>query len=120
MNNYILKNAGKISTIIIALTFLYLGYNLYIAPADNLTDKFVYLMKTYGYVILFAWSVLEGESGLIMAGILSHTGDMNLYLAIFVAGLGGFVGDQIYFYIGRFNKQCVKTKTKICICTFVA
>lgn len=42
-----------------------------------------------------------------MAGLLSHTGDMNLYLAIFIAGLGGFAGDQIYFYIGRFNKKYV-------------
>ncbi|PKN14319.1 MAG: DedA family protein, partial [Deltaproteobacteria bacterium HGW-Deltaproteobacteria-24] len=47
-------------------------------------DKFVHLLKTHGYVILFAWSILEGEAGLIMAGLLSHTGDMNLYLAIFI------------------------------------
>jgi membrane protein DedA with SNARE-associated domain len=35
---------------------------------------------------------------------------MNLVMAIFVAGLGGFVGDQIYFYIGRYNKKYVHTK----------
>ncbi|ANV97442.1 hypothetical protein BBW65_00810 [Helicobacter enhydrae] len=60
---------------------------------------------TWGYLILFCWSVLEGELGLIMAGLASHDGHMNLALAIFVAGLGGFAGDQIYFYIGRFNKS---------------
>ncbi|PID47295.1 MAG: hypothetical protein CR967_04945 [Proteobacteria bacterium] len=49
---------------------------------------------------------------LIMAGILSHTGSMNLPLAIFVAGLGGFVGDQIYFYIGRHNKKYIYKKLK--------
>ncbi|MDD3462825.1 MAG: DedA family protein [Sulfurospirillaceae bacterium] len=70
-------------------------------------ELFIGLMKEYGYIILFAWSILEGESGLIMAGILSHTGDMNLGIAIFVAGLGGFAGDQIYFYIGRYNKRYV-------------
>ena len=68
---------------------------------------FVGWMKEYGYIILFIWSMLEGESGLIMAGLLSHTGDMNLFVAIFVAGLGGFAGDQVYFYIGRFNKKYV-------------
>lgn len=60
---------------------------------------------TWGYLILFLWSILEGEIGLILAGLASHDGHMNLFLAIFVAGLGGFVGDQFYFYIGRFNKR---------------
>jgi membrane protein DedA with SNARE-associated domain len=77
-----------------------------------MTEILVELMKEYGYIILFSWSILEGESGLIMAGLLSATGDMNLYLAIFIAGLGGFVGDQIYFYIGRYNKKYVHKKLK--------
>lgn len=68
------------------------------------------LLQQYGYIILFLWSILEGEMGLIMGGIMSHTGHMNLYIAIFVAGLGGFAGDQIYFYIGRFNKGFIQRK----------
>ena len=68
------------------------------------------LLKEYGYIILFFWSILEGEMGLIMGGIMSHIGDMNLYFAIFIAGLGGFAGDQIYFYIGRFNKGFIQRK----------
>jgi len=77
-----------------------------------MTEMLIELMKEYGYIILFSWSILEGESGLIMAGLLSATGDMNLYLAIFIAGLGGFVGDQIYFYIGRYNKKYVHKKNR--------
>ena len=68
------------------------------------------LIIEYGYIILFLWSILEGEMGLIMGGILCHTGDMNLYIAIFIAGLGGFTGDQIYFYIGRYNKDYIQRK----------
>ena len=77
-----------------------------------MTEILIELMKEYGYIILFCWSILEGESGLIMAGLLTTTGDMNLYLAIFIAGLGGFTGDQIYFYIGRYNKKYVHKKFK--------
>lgn len=66
----------------------------------------------WGYAILFVWSILEGELGLIFAGIAAHTGHLNVLLAIFVAGLGGFVGDQIYFYIGRFNKGFIQRKFK--------
>lgn len=69
-------------------------------------------LKEYGYVVLFFWSILEGEMGLIMGGIMSHTGDMWLPMAIFIAGIGGFVGDQIYFYIGRFNKSYIHDKLR--------
>ena len=68
------------------------------------------LMREYGYGILFIWSILEGESGLVMAGLFSHTGDMNIFMAIGFAGVGAFVGDQIYFYLGRFKKGYVIRK----------
>ena len=73
-------------------------------------ELFVELIKEYGYIILFVWSILEGEMGLIMGGLLCHTGDMMLGIAIVVAGFGGFVGDQIYFYIGRYNKGYIQRK----------
>jgi len=31
-------------------------------------------------------------------------------MTVFVAGLGGFTGDQIYFYVGRFNKGYIQRK----------
>ncbi len=75
-------------------------------------ETLINLLQEYGYIILFLWSILEGELGLIMAGIMCHTGHMNLYFAIFVAGIGGFVGDQIYFYIGRYNKKYINKKMR--------
>jgi membrane protein DedA with SNARE-associated domain len=78
----------------------------------QMTEVLIELMKEYSYTILFLWSILEGESGLVMAGLLAHTGDMNLYISILVAGLGGFAGDMMYFYIGRYNKKYVHKKLK--------
>jgi membrane protein DedA with SNARE-associated domain len=112
MKNTLQNNSGKILFIVVITFLSFLIYNLYNAPVDGVENKFIYLLKTYGYIILFAWSTLEGELGLIMAGLLIHEGNMNLYLAIFVAGLGGFAGDQVYFYIGRFNKSYVHSKFK--------
>lgn len=110
---YFMKNhSGKVGAFFVICFFSYLGYHLYHAPVEGIGEKFIYLMKEHGYIILFAWSVLEGEAGLIMAGLLCSTGDMNLYLAIFIAGLGGFTGDQIYFYIGRYNKGYVHRNFK--------
>lgn len=73
---------------------------------------FLEWLKEYGYIVLFGWSILEGELGLVMAGIMAHTGDMILPIAIVVGALGGFVGDQIYFYIGRFNKSYIHDKLR--------
>lgn len=67
-------------------------------------------VEEWGYIILFCWSILEGEWGLLLAGIASHQGYLDVYMCIFIAGLGGFVGDQIYFYIGRLNKGYVQKK----------
>ena len=105
-------HSGKILAFVVITFFSFIAYHLYNAPVTGFENRFVYLLKEYGYVILFAWGMLEGEAGLVMAGLLSHTGDMNLYLAIFIAGLGGFAGDQVYFYIGRFNKSYVHKKFK--------
>jgi membrane protein DedA with SNARE-associated domain len=73
---------------------------------------FIEWLREYGYIVLFGWSILEGELGLVMAGIMSHTGDMFLPIALIVGALGGFVGDQIYFYIGRFNKKYIHDKLR--------
>ncbi|BDQ29294.1 DedA family protein [Helicobacter ailurogastricus] len=64
----------------------------------------------WGYVILFFWSILEGEIGLILAGMACYAGHMNVFLAISVAALGGFSGDQMYFYIGRTSKTYLNKK----------
>jgi len=73
-------------------------------------ELLIELIKEYGYIILFVWSIMEGEMGLVMGGLLCHTGDMTLPIAILVAGFGGFVGDQIYFYIGRYNKGYIQRR----------
>lgn len=105
-------NSGKIVAIIVACFAFYIGYNLYHAPVQGLENKFIYLLKEYGYIILFFWCMMEGEMALIMAGILSHATHMHLGFAIFIAGLGGFAGDQIYFFIGRHNKKYIYKKLR--------
>ena len=97
--------------LIFFLSFLY-GFDFSSVKEFFSEDNLVHLLKEYGYIILFVWSIFEGETGLVMAGVLSHTGDMNLGASIVVAALGGFVGDQIYFYLGRLNKEWVLAELK--------
>lgn len=113
MKNFLENNKKTINVFMFlgVISFIsFIAYNLYYAPVEGVEEKAIWLLKTYGYIILFAWSILEGELGLIMAGIMVRLGDMELYTAIFIAGLGGFAGDQIYFFIGRNNKEYVREK----------
>lgn len=63
----------------------------------NLAD----LIAQYGYAALFVGTLLEGETLLILAGFAAHQGYLQLHWVIAVALLGGFLGDQIYFWLGR-------------------
>jgi membrane protein DedA with SNARE-associated domain len=59
------------------------------------------LIGQYGYAALFIGSVLEGETPLILAGFAAHQGYLQLHWVIVIAMLGGWAGDQIYFWLGR-------------------
>ena len=63
-------------------------------------------------VIIFLWCCLEGEIALILAGLAAHSGHIHIGIITFVAGCGGFVGDQIYFYIGRYSKNYIRKKLR--------
>jgi membrane protein DedA with SNARE-associated domain len=58
-------------------------------------------VQSYGYGALFLGTLLEGETVLILAGLMAHMGLMKLPLVILVALLGSVLGDQFYFFLGR-------------------
>jgi membrane protein DedA with SNARE-associated domain len=58
-------------------------------------------LQTHGYLVLFVWTFLEGEAGLILAGLLAFQGYLNIFGVMLTALAGSFFGDQFYFYLGR-------------------
>ena len=58
-------------------------------------------LRTHGYLVLFVWTFLEGEAGLILAGLLAFQGYLNIFGVMVTALAGSFAGDQFYFYMGR-------------------
>lgn len=71
-------------------------------------------LEVHGYWVLFLWTFLEGEAGLIFAGFLAFQGYMNIVGVIFTAFAGAFCGDQFYFYLGRWKgAQLLKLFTTI-------
>jgi len=70
------------------------------------------LIADYGYFALFAGTLLEGETVLILAGFAAHQGYLQLHWVIAIALCGGFLGDQFYFWLGRLRAEWVLSRFK--------
>lgn len=66
----------------------------------------------FAYVILFLYSFGGGFVGIVLAGVLSYAGDLNIVVSIIVAGTANFIGDQFLFYMARTNKAYAKDTMK--------
>jgi membrane protein DedA with SNARE-associated domain len=61
------------------------------------------LIDSYGYIAVFIGAFLEGETILALAGLAAHRGYLDFVTVCVVAGFAGFLGDQFYFFLGRYN-----------------
>jgi membrane protein DedA with SNARE-associated domain len=61
------------------------------------------LIEHYGYLAVFIGALIEGETILVMAGFLAHEGFLNPVVVMTVAAIGGFIGDQFFFALGRYR-----------------
>lgn len=59
------------------------------------------LLRSYGYWLILGWTLLEGETIVIIAGVAAAAGHMELWLIILVGWIGSYISDQIYFAVGR-------------------
>lgn len=60
-------------------------------------------LEIHGYWVLFVGTFLEGEAILLLAGFLAFRGYLDVLGVICTAWAGSFIGDQFYFYLGRFK-----------------
>lgn len=63
------------------------------------------LIDSYGYLAVFVGAFLEGETVLALAGLAAHRGYLDFKLVVVVALIAGFLGDQFYFFLGRYKGQ---------------
>ncbi len=59
------------------------------------------LISTYGYAAIAVGTFFEGETILILGGFAAHQGYLDLKWVVTCGFLGTFIGDQLYFYLGR-------------------
>lgn len=60
-------------------------------------------LLTYKYLVLFPIVVVEGPIVTVIAGFLSSTGHLNLFIAYAVVLLGDITGDSLYYCLGRWG-----------------
>lgn len=61
----------------------------------------------YGYVGIFIGTFLEGETTVVLGGIFSKLGYLDLRKVIFWAFLGTLAGDFTFFALGRFFGRAI-------------
>ncbi|MDA3075793.1 DedA family protein [Campylobacter sp. JMF_04 NA10] len=62
-------------------------------------------LHTWGYLLLFLYTLGGGFIALVAAGILSFTGELNIWVCIAVACVSNFLGDTGLFWVSRYNKK---------------
>lgn len=62
-------------------------------------------LQTYGYIVLFIYSMGGGFVGIVAAGVLSALGKLDLALSIIVACVGNIAGSMLLAYLARYQKQ---------------
>src|SRR3989338_10607717 len=70
-------------------------------PTIKVITHFVELHQVWAYALLFIGVLLEGEFTLLIAGILSHLGAINIFPAIIVSLSGSMTKSVSGYFIGH-------------------
>lgn len=66
---------------------------------ENVLNNYSYLL----YLVILGWTFLEGETVVLITGALASEGryHISVEMLALAAFMGSFLGDQMYYYIGR-------------------
>ena len=68
------------------------------------------LIETYGYVAILVGTFFEGETILVLGGFAAHRGYLHLPGVILAAFIGTLLGDQLFFFLGRWHSEKILAK----------
>src|SRR5687768_3702303 len=63
------------------------------------------LLHQYGYLLIFAGTLVEGETLLMLGGYFANHGYLDLDKVILTAYAGAICGDQLFFHLGRHHAK---------------
>lgn len=65
------------------------------------------IIASYGYPAVLFGSFLEGETILVLGGLASKLGYLQLPWVIACAFAGSLCGDQLFFFLGRYKGEAL-------------
>lgn len=65
------------------------------------------MLRRYGYWVILIWTLFEGETIVIIAGVLSQSHSLNPWIIVLCAFCGSFTIDQVTFSIGRYKGEAL-------------
>ena len=63
--------------------------------------QLLYLFQQYGYLIIFTGTFFEGETTLVLGGLLSFQGYLNFWLVVSTATLASYLGHVVFYFLGK-------------------
>lgn len=68
------------------------------------------LINNYGYIAILIGTFLEGETILVLGGIAAKLDYLELHWVIVSAFTGTLLGDQLFFFLGRYRGRAFLDK----------
>jgi len=63
--------------------------------------QLLYLFQEYGYLIIFTGTFFEGETTLVLGGLLSHQGHLNFWIVVAIAVFASYGGHLVFYFLGK-------------------
>lgn len=95
------KILAKYWIVLLALLIGLGGLIAHIVAQPNLDPES--LLREYGYYVILIWTFLEGETIVIIAGLMAPKIGLDLWLIALCAFTGAMCSDQLMFILGRYR-----------------
>lgn len=72
--------------------------------------QLLFLFQQYGYSIIFVGTFFEGETTLVLGGLLAHWDYLNFWLVAGTATLASYLGHVVFYFLGKTSSTWVLVK----------
>jgi membrane protein DedA with SNARE-associated domain len=72
--------------------------------------ELLYLFQQYGYVIIFVGTFFEGETTLVLGGLLANQQHLNFWLVVWTAVLASYIGHVVFYFLGKTSSVWILEK----------
>lgn len=72
--------------------------------------QLLYLFQQYGYLIIFAGTFFEGETTLVLGGLLANQHHLDFWLVVGTAVLASYIGHVVFYFLGKTSSVWILEK----------